>query len=99
MVTRVLIIGGYGNFGSFICKQLAQESNLQLIIAGRSHEKAEKLAAELDAVNRPETASHRAVITSILPMAAPLSMALQRLIARQGQKAFWRSVAQVLFLA
>lgn len=56
MIKRILIIGGYGNFGSFICKKLARESNLQLIIAGRSRAKAEKLAIELDAVNRPEAA-------------------------------------------
>ncbi|MBI2234463.1 MAG: saccharopine dehydrogenase NADP-binding domain-containing protein [Micavibrio aeruginosavorus] len=57
MVKRVLIIGGYGNFGSFICKKLARESDLQLIVAGRSRGKAENLIAGLDAVNRPEAAA------------------------------------------
>ncbi len=47
MTTRVLIIGGYGNFGSFITKSLARDQNIQLIIAGRSIEKANALAAEL----------------------------------------------------
>jgi len=50
---RVLIIGGYGNFGSFIVRWLAQDANLQLIIAGRSIRKAEKLAAGLDAAHKP----------------------------------------------
>ncbi|MEN8205430.1 MAG: saccharopine dehydrogenase NADP-binding domain-containing protein [Pseudomonadota bacterium] len=54
MTTRVLIIGGYGNFGSFITKSLARDRNIQLIIAGRSIEKAHALAAELGAANRPE---------------------------------------------
>ena len=54
MTTRVLIIGGYGNFGSFITKSLARDRNIQLIIAGRSIEKASALAAELEAANRPE---------------------------------------------
>lgn len=54
MTTRVLIIGGYGNFGSFITRSLASDQNIQLIIAGRSLEKATALAAELNATNRPE---------------------------------------------
>lgn len=47
MTKRVLIIGGYGNFGSFISRRLAKEDNLHIIIAGRSKEKAEKLANEV----------------------------------------------------
>jgi len=54
MTTRVLIIGGYGNFGRFISRSLAREPALQLIIAGRSHVKARALAAELEAAHRPE---------------------------------------------
>ncbi len=55
MTKRVLIIGGYGNFGSFITKTLAKEANVQLIIAGRSAEKAQKIASELDVVNAAES--------------------------------------------
>lgn len=44
---RVLIIGGYGNFGSFISKRLAREENIQVIIAGRSLEKAKAHAEKL----------------------------------------------------
>ena len=47
MIKRVLIIGGYGNFGSFITRRLAGDDNLQVIIAGRSKEKAEALANEV----------------------------------------------------
>lgn len=46
---KVLVIGGYGNFGQFICKQLAQCDNLQLIIAGRSLKKAQAFASSLAA--------------------------------------------------
>lgn len=46
MIKRVLIIGGYGNFGSVITRRLAGEDNLQVIIAGRSKEKADGLADE-----------------------------------------------------
>lgn len=49
MTKRILIIGGYGNFGSYIARQLAQESGLRVIIAGRSEEKAKALADELNA--------------------------------------------------
>ncbi|MGH1377734.1 MAG: saccharopine dehydrogenase family protein [Alphaproteobacteria bacterium] len=46
---RVLIIGGYGNFGSFISRNLAKEDNIYLVIAGRSLSKAQSLAKEVGA--------------------------------------------------
>ncbi len=49
MIKRVLVIGGYGNFGSFISKALAQDENIQVIIAGRSRDKANQLASKLGA--------------------------------------------------
>jgi hypothetical protein len=45
---RILLIGGYGNFGKFIAKRLARESALTVIIAGRSADHARRLAAELN---------------------------------------------------
>lgn len=38
--SRVLIIGGYGVFGGLLAQRLAQEPGIDLIIAGRSREKA-----------------------------------------------------------
>ena len=49
MTKRVLIAGGYGNFGSFITRRLAQDSSLTVIIAGRSEDKAKALAESLNA--------------------------------------------------
>lgn len=49
MSKRILIIGGYGNFGSFITKKLAAEPDLTLIIAGRSEEKCRTLAEKYKA--------------------------------------------------
>lgn len=46
---RVLIIGGYGNFGSFISRRLSNQDNIKLVIAGRSFDKAQLLANELNA--------------------------------------------------
>lgn len=54
MVARVLIIGGYGNFGSYIARSLAGDANVRLLIAGRSAEKADAFAASLDAVHAAE---------------------------------------------
>lgn len=56
MIWRVLIIGGYGNFGRFIAESLAKENNIQLIIAGRSIDKAEALARSLNAEHPVECA-------------------------------------------
>ena len=52
---RVLIIGGYGNFGQFISKALAADSQIQVIIGGRSLPKAQALSKELKSVNQTET--------------------------------------------
>lgn len=49
MTKRVLVIGGYGNFGGLIAKRLAREPALTLIVAGRSAEKARSSAAQLNA--------------------------------------------------
>ena len=50
-MTRVLIIGGYGNFGSCIARSLAPDSNISLLIGGRSQAKADAFAASLKAFN------------------------------------------------
>jgi hypothetical protein len=51
---RVLIIGGYGNFGSYIAKSLAGDPTIQLLIGGRSIEKAARFIASLAATNPAE---------------------------------------------
>ncbi|MCD8497053.1 MAG: saccharopine dehydrogenase NADP-binding domain-containing protein [Alphaproteobacteria bacterium] len=53
---RILIIGGYGNFGRFIARMLAREETIQLILAGRDVKKAEFLAGALEAAHKPEAA-------------------------------------------
>lgn len=48
MVKRVLIIGGYGNFGSYIARSLAKDPAIRLLIGGRSVEKAQRFLAGLE---------------------------------------------------
>lgn len=48
-MTRILIIGGYGNFGSYISKRLATEKDLTIIIAGRDGTKAALMAKDIGA--------------------------------------------------
>jgi len=43
---HVLIIGGYGNFGSYITKVLSEEPDLKITIAGRSEAKARAFTAQ-----------------------------------------------------
>jgi hypothetical protein len=47
-VSKVLILGGYGNFGKRIARMLTRQ-NISVIIAGRDFVKAEKLVLELPA--------------------------------------------------
>jgi NAD(P)-dependent dehydrogenase (short-subunit alcohol dehydrogenase family) len=54
MVARVLIIGGYGNFGSVIAERLARDAALRVLIAGRNVAKAQAFAAQLHAVHTAE---------------------------------------------
>ena len=46
---KVLIIGGYGNFGRYISSQLAKDESIDIVIAGRSEEKARSFAQSIDA--------------------------------------------------
>lgn len=57
MVTRVLIIGGYGNFGSYIAKSLADDPEITLLIGGRSRDKANAFIATLETANPAEAHS------------------------------------------
>ncbi|MBI1214392.1 MAG: potassium transporter [Alphaproteobacteria bacterium] len=47
MTTRILILGGYGNFGAHIARKLSVEEGLEIIVAGRSLEKGQALVKEL----------------------------------------------------
>lgn len=46
-MVRILILGGYGTFGSHIARKLSQEKDLFVIIAGRREEKAMAEAQKL----------------------------------------------------
>lgn len=49
MSFRILVLGGYGNFGSKICRKLVGVDGIKLIVAGRSQQKANAFASELTA--------------------------------------------------
>lgn len=44
---KTLVLGGYGNFGARICRALAGDPSIQVLIAGRDRRRADRLAAEL----------------------------------------------------
>jgi hypothetical protein len=50
---RVLILGGYGTFGSRLARLLAEDRAVELIIAGRDISRADALAAELGGQGAP----------------------------------------------
>jgi hypothetical protein len=45
---RVMVLGGYGNFGARICRALAADRTIELLVAGRDGGRASALAAELN---------------------------------------------------
>jgi saccharopine dehydrogenase-like NADP-dependent oxidoreductase len=54
MVARVLIIGGYGNFGSFIARGLAGDAEIRLLVGGRSVAKAQAFITSIRPVQAAE---------------------------------------------
>lgn len=46
---RILVLGGYGLFGSRISRTLARDTGLTVIVAGRDRARAERLVAGIDA--------------------------------------------------
>jgi hypothetical protein len=49
MAFRVLVIGGYGNFGRLICNHLALNPDIELVLAGRDSGQLARAVDELDA--------------------------------------------------
>lgn len=47
-VSKILVLGGYGNFGRLICEGLAARRDIELIIAGRHDHPASQLVAALE---------------------------------------------------
>src|SRR5215467_10968962 len=54
MVARVLVIGGYGNFGSYIARSLAGDAEIRLLVGGRSAAKAQAFIASIRPVHPAE---------------------------------------------
>ena len=44
---KTLVLGGYGNFGARICRALAGDASIQLLVGGRDLRRAAALAAAL----------------------------------------------------
>ena len=57
MSLRVLILGGYGNFGGYAARALAGDARITLVIAGRSLARAQAFAEGLEAANPAEAAA------------------------------------------
>jgi hypothetical protein len=57
----VVVLGGYGAFGSRIVRSLARHRELELVIAGRNHAAASQLAAELSSATSAASARAMAI--------------------------------------
>jgi saccharopine dehydrogenase-like NADP-dependent oxidoreductase len=47
LTEKILVLGGYGNFGRLICGRLAELQHMELIVAGRNREKADSFIESL----------------------------------------------------
>ncbi|WP_339495950.1 saccharopine dehydrogenase family protein [Pseudomonas sp. RA_105y_Pfl2_P56] len=48
MPFRVMVVGGYGNFGSIVCKHLALMPGVELVLSGRDQHKLQRKVDELN---------------------------------------------------
>ena len=48
---RLVIIGGTGHFGGRICRRIAGEENIELVVTSRSEEKAQEFVDELRSIH------------------------------------------------
>ena len=46
---KIVVLGGYGNFGARICRGLAGDPDIELVVAGRNIDAARALAREIGA--------------------------------------------------
>ena len=44
---KILVLGGYGNFGARICRALAGDAGIELLVAGRDERRATAFAESL----------------------------------------------------
>lgn len=47
MSLRVMVVGGYGNFGSIVCRHLIDAPGIELVVAGRDSDKLQRKVDEL----------------------------------------------------
>jgi hypothetical protein len=84
---RILILGGYGTFGSRITRLLAQHKRWSLLVAGRSQEKAQALAQSLGDANISAIALDRDAITAATLKSLDLWLVIDASGPFQGEKA------------
>jgi hypothetical protein len=71
ITAKILIVGGYGAFGRRAAERLGREADLEIIIAGRSLDKAAAAVAGLQSVARAKLSA--AVFDAVAPDAAALA--------------------------
>ena len=62
---RILIVGGYGAFGTRAVERLAREADFEIIVAGRSLARAQATASELQRISPAAIAAHAIDATSV----------------------------------
>lgn len=84
---RILILGGYGTFGSRIARLLAKHRRWSLLVAGRSKEKAEAFAHALGDANVSAVTLDRDAITAAMLKSLDLWLVIDASGPFQGEKA------------
>ena len=59
--TTIMVLGGYGNFGARICRALAGDPTIRLLVTGRSASKAQRMATQVGGTAQGLALDHNTV--------------------------------------
>jgi saccharopine dehydrogenase-like NADP-dependent oxidoreductase len=69
---KVVVLGGYGNFGARISRALTGDPGIELVVAGRDAERAQSLAASLGGAGTAIDAAHPGLAEALQRLGAGL---------------------------
>ncbi len=94
MSQTFLILGGYGNTGRLVAELLLKQTDLKLVLSGRTLEKAELLAAKFNQKYRGNRVSARRVDASDPPTLKEAFEQVDLVIAASSTSEYARNVAE-----
>lgn len=84
---KVVVLGGYGNFGARTCRALAGDAATQLVVAGRDFARAQAFAAPLGADAAALDTADAGLAGKVRALGAQLVIPMASRRAKTGRRA------------